>query len=162
MPVIAAVGGPALGGGLGLVANAHIVVAAQGSSFGLTEIRLGMWPFVVFRAVAAAVGERRALELGLSGRIFGTQEALAWGLAHHVAPAFELEDRAWHIASAVSSFSRDAIRRGMGYVHAARGLNWKEQALLAAAARKPVFEGADFREGVQAFRQKRPPRWNTQ
>lgn len=161
VPVIAAVGGPALGGGVGLVANAHIVVAAQGSSFGLTEVRLGMWPFVVYRAVAAAIGERRALELSLSGRIFGTQEALAWGLAHHVAPAFEFEDRAFAIASAISNFSREAIHRGMGFVHEARGLSWKEQALLAAIARKPLFEGADFREGVEAFRQKRAPRWNS-
>ncbi len=161
VPVIAAVAGPALGGGLGLVANAHIVVAAQGSSFGLTEIRLGMWPFVVYRAVAAAVGERRALELSLSGRIFGTEEALAWGLAHHTAPAFELDDRAWHIASTVSNFSRDTIRRGMAFVSESRTTNAEEQALLAAAARKPVFEGADFREGIEAFREKRLPRWNS-
>jgi enoyl-CoA hydratase/carnithine racemase len=161
VPVIAAVAGPALGGGVGLVANAHTVVAAQGSSFGLTEIRLGMWPFVVYRAVAAAIGERRALELSLSGRIFGTQEALAWGLAHHVVPAFELDDRAYAIASAISNFSRDAIRRGMSFAHDSRGLSWKEQALLAAIARKPLFEGADFREGVEAFRQKRAPRWHS-
>jgi enoyl-CoA hydratase/carnithine racemase len=160
VPVVAAAGGPALGGGLGLLANAHIVVAAQGSSFGLTEIRLGMWPFVVYRAVAAAVGERRALELSLTGRIFGTQEALAWGLAHHVVPAFELDDRAWQIAASVAAFSRDTIRRGMAFVNEARGLDPRGAGLLAARARKPVFEGADFREGVQAFREKRPPKWN--
>ncbi len=158
-PVIAQVSGPALGGGLGLVANAHIVVAVQGSSFGLTEIRLGMWPFVVYRAVALALGERRALELSLTGRIFGTQEALAWGLAQHVVPPFELEDRANEIAAAVSSFSRDTVRRGMSYLRQARGLSLEEAGRLAAEARKPVFEGADFREGVTAFREKRAPKW---
>jgi enoyl-CoA hydratase/carnithine racemase len=160
VPVVAAVRGPALGGGLGLVANAHIVVAAQGSSFGLTEIRLGMWPFVVYRAVAAAIGERRALELSLTGRIFGTQEALAWGLAQHVAPAFELDDRAWQVASSVAQLSRDTIRRGMTFVNETRGLDSKAAGALAARARKPVFEGADFREGVEAWRQKRPAKWN--
>jgi enoyl-CoA hydratase/carnithine racemase len=159
VPVVAAVAGPALGGGLGLVANAHVVVAAQGSSFGLTEIRLAMWPFVVFRAVAQAIGERRALELSLTGRIIGTQEALAWGLAHEVAHTFELEERAGQIASQIAASSRDTIRRGMAFVRDARGLDAAAAARLGAEARKPVFEGPDFREGVAAFREKRPPRW---
>jgi enoyl-CoA hydratase/carnithine racemase len=159
LPVVAAVGGPALGGGLGLVANAHVVVAVHGSSFGLTEIRLGMWPFVVFRAVVAAIGERRALDLALTGRIVGTQEALAWGLAHEVAHAFELEERAEEIASQLAGFSRDTIRRGMTFVRDSRGLEAAEAGRLAAEARKPVFEGPDFREGVAAFREKRQPRW---
>ncbi len=162
VPIVAAVGGPALGGGLGLVANAHIVVAAQGSTFGLTEIRLGMWPFVVHSAVAMALGERRATELALSGRIFGTQEALAWGLAHHVVPAFELEDRAWQVASTVAGFSRDTVRGGLAFVRDARGLTVEKMTSLAARARIPVFEGPDFREGVQAFREKRVPKWPSQ
>jgi len=159
LPVVAAVAGPALGGGLGLVANAHVVVAAQGSSFGLTEIRLGMWPFVVFRAVALAIGERRALELALTGRVFGTQEALAWGLAHEVAHAFEMEERAAQIASQIAASSRDTIRRGMAFVRDSRDLDAGAAGRLAAEARKPVFEGQDFREGVAAFREKRQPRW---
>ncbi len=160
VPVVAAVGGPALGGGLGLVANAHVVVAARGTSFGLTEIRLGMWPFVVFRAVAQAIGERRALELALTGRVFGTQEALTWGLAHEVAQPFELDERAGQIASQMAAYSRDTVRRGMAFVRDSRGLDAAGVSRLAADARKPVFEGPDFREGVAAFREKRPARWS--
>lgn len=158
-PVIAVVGGPALGGGLGLVANAHVVVAVHGASFGLTEIRLGMWPFVVYRAMALAVGERRALDLSLTGRIFDAQQALVWGLAHEIAHPFELEERGEEIARTVAGYSRDTIRRGMTFVNQSRGLDARAVGRQAAEARKPVFEGPDFREGVTAFREKRPPRW---
>ena len=84
-PLVAGVHGAALGGGTGLVANCHIVVAGPEASFGLTEIRLGLWPFLVYRAVAGALGERRTLELSLTGRIFGPGEARDLGLAHEVA-----------------------------------------------------------------------------
>ena len=159
VPVVAAVSGPALGGGLGLVANAHVVVAAQDSSFGLTEIRLGLWPFVVYRAVVLAAGERRALELALTGRIFGAQDALAWDLVHYVVQASEAEDRAFGIAAGLAASSPDAIRRGMAFVNEARGLEWEAAGELAKRSRKAVFEGPDFREGVMAFREKRKPVW---
>jgi enoyl-CoA hydratase/carnithine racemase len=109
-PIVTAVQGVAISGGLALVANAHVVVAAQGTSFGLTDIRDGHWRGSIFHAVAHAVGERRALELGLTGRIFSTPEALAWGLVHLVAPAFELDDRATEIATALANANQQAVR----------------------------------------------------
>jgi enoyl-CoA hydratase/carnithine racemase len=108
-PLIAAVKGVAISAGLALLANAHVVIAAQGTSFGLTDIREGKWHEAIFRAVAAAIGERRALELSLTGRIFSTPDALAWGLVHVVAPAFELDDRASEIAVAVANAAPDAV-----------------------------------------------------
>lgn len=109
-PIVAAVQGVALSGGLALAANAHIVVAAQGTSFGLTDIREGRSTEAVIQAVAHAIGPRRALELALSGRIFSTPEALAWGLVHHVAPAFELDDRATEVAQGIANANPEAIR----------------------------------------------------
>jgi len=108
-PIVAAVQGVVLSGGLALAANAHVVVAAQGTSFGLTDIREGRASAAVANAVSYALGARRALELGLSGRVFSTPEALAWGLVHHVAPAFELEDRAVEVAAGIANANPDAI-----------------------------------------------------
>jgi enoyl-CoA hydratase/carnithine racemase len=112
-PIIAAVQGVAISGGLALIANAHVVVAAQGTSFGLTDIREGLWHDPVFLALARAVGERRALELGLTGRVFSTPEALAWGLVHYVAPAFELDDRATEISTALANANPEAVRAAL-------------------------------------------------
>jgi len=158
-PVVAAVQGPALGGGLGLLANAHVVVAAQGATFGLTGIRLGMWPFLVFQAMERAVGGRRALELALTGRVFGVPEALGWGLVSQVAPAFELDDRAAGLAAHLAASSPEGIRRGMLFVREARGKPPAEAAALAARSRKEALAGADFAEGARAFRENRKPCW---
>ena len=112
-PIVSAVRGVALSGGLALIANAHVAVAAQGTSFGLTAIREGKWPQPVYRAVASAIGDRRALELGLTGRVFSTNEALAWGLVHQVVPAFELDDRALEVANALANANPEAIRAAL-------------------------------------------------
>ncbi len=159
IPLVAAVQGPALGGGVGLVANAHIAVAAQGASFGLTEIRLAMWPFLIHRALTAAIGERRTLALSLTGRIFSAQEALQWGLIHEIAPAIEVDDRATDIAVRLSQASPEAIRRGLDFVNLSRTLDWPSAGKLGAELRNETFASADFKEGVQAFREKRPPKW---
>jgi enoyl-CoA hydratase/carnithine racemase len=112
-PIVAAVQGVAISGGLALVANAHVVVAAQGTSFGLTDIRDGKWSTPCFQALARALGERRALELSLTGRIFSTPDALAWGLIHYVAPAFEFDDRATEIATALANASQAVVREAL-------------------------------------------------
>lgn len=112
-PLVAAVKGVAISGGVGLLANAHVVLAAQGSSFGLTDIREGVWNETLYRAVAGAIGERRARELGLTGRVFSTPDALSWGLVHMVAPAFELDDRAIEVARALANANSDAIRAAL-------------------------------------------------
>jgi len=112
-PIVAAVHGVALAGGLALASNAHVVVAAQGTSFGLTDVREGKWQGAIFHAIARAVGERRALELGLTGRIFSTPEALAWGLVHQVTPAFELDDRATEISTALANANPEVVRAAL-------------------------------------------------
>lgn len=112
-PMVAAVKGVALAGGVALLANVHVVIAAQGTSFGLTDIRDGKWNEPVYRAVASAIGERRALELCLTGRVFSTPDALAWGLVHMVAPAFELEDRVTETATLLANANAEAVRAAL-------------------------------------------------
>jgi enoyl-CoA hydratase/carnithine racemase len=158
-PIVAAVQGAAVAGGTGLVANAHVVVASEGASFGLTEIRVGLWPFLIFRAMEEAVGERCAVELGVTGRFFEADEAVRIGLAHHIAPPEQLEARASEIAMALAESSSEAIRRGLRFVNEARDLSHAEAGAVAHRSRKELFATADFAEGVRAFREKRLPKW---
>jgi len=158
-PLIAAVHGAALAGGTGLAANCHIVVAAHDATFGLTEIRIGLWPFVIFRTLVAALGERRATELALSGRILGAAEARDYGLVHHVVDSASLMDRAREIASAIAESSPTAIRAGLAFVREARGKSWEEAGALARRIRNEVFRSGDFQEGIRAFQEKRSPQW---
>lgn len=158
-PLIAAVNGAALAGGTGLAANCHIVVAAEDATFGLTEIRIGLWPFVIFRTVVAALGERRATELALTGRIVGASEAREYGLVHHVVESAGLMQRAREIASAIAGSSPTAIQAGLAFVRDARGKSWEDAGDLARRIRNEVFRSADFQEGIRAFQEKRPPHW---
>jgi enoyl-CoA hydratase/carnithine racemase len=158
-PLVAAVNGAALGGGTGLVANCHIVVAAETATFGLTEIRLGLWPFLVFRAVAAAMGERRTLELALSGRTFDAKQGREFGLVHETAAGAGVLAQATEVARTVASFSPTAIQNGLRFVREVRGQNWEQAGEIARRVRDQVLQSADFAEGVRAWREKRAPKW---
>ena len=92
------------------MANAHVVLAAQGSHFGLTDIREDRFHEGIVEAVSGAIGRRRATELALTGRVFSTQEALAFGLIHSVSPAFELEDRAQQTAEILARAGDEVVQ----------------------------------------------------
>lgn len=157
-PIVAAVSGPALAGGTGLVANAHIAVASPDATFGLTEIRIGLWPLLVFRSVALAVGERRALEMSLTGRIVPVDEAREMSLVHEIAES--PLDRATEIARHLARLSTFIVKNGLHFVCEARGRTWKEAGDVARRTRALMLASPDFAEGVAAFREKREPKWN--
>ncbi len=158
-PVVCQVHGAAHGAGVGLLCQAHVVLAAQGTTFGLTEIRMGNWPFMTFRSLSAAVGERRAVELSLTGRVFGTNEALQYNLIHAVTPPFELEERAEATAGLLAESSAELIRRGLDFAARTRGMAWSEAGALAQQIRSEWFEHPDFAEGASAAAERRKPDW---
>jgi len=158
-PIIAAVQGPALAGGTGLVANAHLVVASESATFGLTEIKIGLWPFLVFRAVVLAIGERRAVELSLTGRTINAVQAAQIGLIHEVTATAELDRRATEVAAGIAGSSPSAIQSGLRFVAECRGRSWSEGGAIAQRFREELFRSGDFAEGVRAFHEKRLPRW---
>ena len=114
-PIVVAVNGAVLGGGVGLVAQSHIAVASTGAAFALRELHVGLWPFLVYRSVEIALGPRRTLELSLTGRMFHAQDALNWGLVQSVCNPGEVMHRAKGIANDLAKASPAALQAGMSY-----------------------------------------------
>jgi len=156
-PIIAAVHGAALAGGTGLVANTHIVIAQPQARFGLTEVKIGLWPVLIFRAMVHAIGERRTVELSLTGREFNSEEALEYGLVTEIA-ANSLQ-RAFALAHQIASYSPIAVGVGLDYVHQIRGRDWEHAGKIGKVLRERLLTNEDYHEGVRAFSEKRPPVW---
>lgn len=150
-PLVGAVQGAALGSGTGVVANCHVVVASENATFGLTGIRMGLWPFVFFNAVAAAVGERRALALTITGEVFNAAEALRIGLVHRVVPIEDVDQRAVEVAQTVASYSSHALCAGLVFVHEVQGQTWKASAGIGRLVRNEFLKSAEFRANLAAF-----------
>jgi enoyl-CoA hydratase len=160
-PVIAAVHGYALAGGLELALACDLVIAADGTQFGLPEVTRGL--------VAAAGGairlprlipEKRALEIILTGRRFDAAEALELGLVTRSVPEAGHEDAALELAEAIAANAPAAVRESLALVRATRGMPESAAWAHSAAAWRSVLETADAREGAAAFLQRRTPQWS--
>lgn len=148
VPIVAYVQGPALAAGTGLVAQAHLVVAAEEARFGLTEIRVGMWPMFVYRSVEAAIGERRTLEWSLTGRPVEAKEALAAGLVHRIGGREVAEE----LAREVAGRSVEALRFGMRYYSDSRVLDFHEAGQLARRLRRYLMASPAYVEAAGKFK----------
>jgi len=153
-PMVSAVQGTAVAGGLGLALNAHIVVASSGARFGLTEVRVGMWPYVIMPVVAAAAGLRKATELALTARIVDAEEACRIGIVDVVVDPDALNQQAERIALDLAERSATVVERGLSFMQQIVGLDPASVAELAGKFRREAHASADFREGVQAFRRR--------
>jgi enoyl-CoA hydratase/carnithine racemase len=158
-PIVIGVNGAAFGGGLGLAVQGHVVIAETHSVFGLPEIKLGLWPFLIYRAMEEAIGPRRLVALSLSGNNFDAEDALAWGVVHQLCHDDEVQDRAAVVARELAKASPEAIEFGMRYVRDARGRDWEEKGRIASNLREELMAGEDYKEGVQAFKERRHPQW---
>lgn len=148
-PLVVAVEGAAYGGALGLVASGHYVVAAETASFALREIRLGLWPFAIYPVLCEAMGERVVTGLSVTGRTFGAEEALRWGLVHEVVAPSQVGGRAWEVASGIAELDGQAMRRGLGFTQHLGGRPRREQMAAALRVRSEAFRGDAFRVAME-------------
>jgi methylglutaconyl-CoA hydratase len=159
MPTIAAVHGPAIAGGTGLAMIANFTIATPAAKFGFTEVRIGFVPALVSAFLALQVGQKRSMDLLLTGRLFDAEEALRLGLVNEIVPPDRLAGRVKELAGALLANSPQALRATKRLI-LAQDREWLNAAIAdAIEAGAEARTTSDFREGIAAFLEKRKPSW---
>lgn len=158
-PVLARVAGPARAGGLGLIAAADIAVCAEPATFAFTEVRIGVIPAVISATVLPRLQPRAAAELYLTGETFDGRRAAQIGLVSSAVPADALD-------AAVAAHTNALVRGAPGALAGVKALlrrpgagDLRSELAALAEISTGYFLSEEGREGVAAFREKRPARW---
>ncbi len=157
-PVIAAVNGYAYGGGLEMVMACDIVICSEDSKFGQPEINLGIFPGAGgTQRLPRIVGKHRAMEMILTGRPIGAQEAYMLGLVNRVVPAESVLEHAVDVAREIASKSPIAVRLAKEAIKAAFNTPLDVGLLFEHRLFYMAFGSEDKAEGMRAFLEKREP-----
>jgi methylglutaconyl-CoA hydratase len=160
-PVVGRINGAAIGGGVGLVSCCDIAIAVERAVFSFSEVRLGLIPAVISPYVLAKIGAGYARELFLTAERFDARQAWRIGLIHHVVPEEELEDKVAETVNKLLAGAPGAQAASKELIRTVAGNGEEENRLYTAnliAERRASDEG---REGMNAFLEKRKPRWQT-
>jgi enoyl-CoA hydratase len=159
-PIIAAVGGYALGGGCELAMTCDIIIASESAKFGQPEISIGVIPGAGgTQRLTRAVGKYKAMEMVLTGAMITAEEAKQWGLVVKVVPNEVLVDEAKNLAKAIASKPPLAAQLGKEAILKAfdttieSGLEFERKNFYI------LFSTEDQKEGMKAFVEKRKPEW---
>jgi methylglutaconyl-CoA hydratase len=150
-PVVAGVQGACLGGACGLLACCDVVVAERAARFGFTEVKVGLVPAVVSPYVVARIGPGHARALFVTGERFGAERALQVGLVTEIADG--LDAAVERAVAEILEAGPEAARIAKRLAREPAGV--EETIRLIAGLRT----GEEAQEGLQAFRERRPPRW---
>jgi len=162
-PLIAAVEGYALGGGLELALCADIIVAGESARLGLPEVKVGILPGGGgTQKLARLVGRHRAMLLIMTGRMFGAAEALTMGVVSEVAPAGQALTRALEIAHEIAAMPAISIMQIKEIINAGLNASLDTALMLERKAFQLQFATRDQKEGMRAFMEKRKPKFEGQ
>ncbi len=158
-PVIAQLHGVAAANGMGLIAAADLVVAAEDARMGLTAINVGLNCVGPVIPVSKCVGRKKALELLLYGNLIGAGEALHLGLVNKIVPKDELEAEARRYAEELAQKSPIAVQIAKSAFYKSEDMAYEEQFAFMNEAFARLCTTDDAKEGVAAFFEKRKPVW---
>lgn len=157
-PVIAAIHGASLGGGLELAMSCHIRVTEVGTKFGLPELNLGLIPgFAGTQRLPRLVGVPKATEMILTSTPISAEEALKWGLVNHVTEVGKSYETALELAKGMAKKSALSVKAALTSLQFARNGAFEEGSQFEAESFGTVFVSEDAKEGISAFLEKRAP-----
>jgi enoyl-CoA hydratase/carnithine racemase len=162
-PAVAALNGHAIGGGLELALACDLRIASEEAKLGMPPAKLGLvYSHTGLRRFVDAIGAPRTRELFYTARNVSAARAEAWGLVNQVVPAAELEEFAVDYAARIAAnapLSLSGNKRVLRELLAAEGALSEDVGRELVELREACFATEDFAEGVRAFAEKRPPRW---
>jgi enoyl-CoA hydratase/carnithine racemase len=162
-PVLAALNGYAIGGGLELALACDLRIAADGVQLGMPPAKLGVvYAHAGLSRFISAIGAARTRELFLTGRRIDAAGAERWGLVNEVVGADELPRAALELAQEIAANAPLSLRGNKAAIRAlvaAAGALEPQTAAALEAERRTAFASEDLREGLRAFGEKRPPVW---
>jgi methylglutaconyl-CoA hydratase len=158
-PSIAAVNGAAIAGGTGLATLCDFTLVVAEAKFGYTEVRIGFVPGIVSSYLIANVGEKRARDLLLTGRLFDAEEAHRLGLVNEIVPPEQLMPRAFRLAAQLMENSPASLQTTKRLLSGYTKDQLDRQLANAIRENAAIRETADFKEGISAFLEKRKPKW---
>ena len=158
-PVVARVAGPARAGGLGLIAAADLAVCTRQATFAFTEVRLGVIPAVISATVLPRLAPRAAAELYLTGAVFDGVRAAEIGLVTAAVPAEGLDDAVAAYCDALVRGGPLALAGTKQLLRRTPSAGIREELAELSDRSAGYFKSAEGREGVAAFREKRPASW---
>lgn len=159
-PIIAAVNGLAIGGGVELALACDICFASAQATFAFAEVSRGLIPGNGgTQRLSRRVGTAKALEMILSARTVNAEEALAMGLVDHVVPAAQLQAQALALAERIAAQAPVAVRLAKAAIHRGADMPLADGLQLERDLATFAYTTEDAKEGPQAFLDKRAPQW---
>jgi enoyl-CoA hydratase/carnithine racemase len=148
-----------MAGGLGLMIACDLVVASDQATFGLPEIKVGLWPMMVMSELVRNIGRKNALDLMLTGRHIAAGEAQALGLVNRVVPHERLEAETLELARTLASNSPATMALGLRALYHCQDMEFESGLTYLEKELGKVLALDDAKEGIMAFLQKRKPEW---
>ncbi len=159
-PVVAAIHGAALGGGLELAMACHIRLVSDNAKLGLPELQLGLIPgFAGTQRLPRYVGVAKAAEILFTSKPLVGKEAVQWGLANQSYPEEELLKEAKALVRSIAKKSPASLKAAIELLQFGKGRSYYEGVKLEAEKFGEVFTTRDGQEGIRAFVEKREPRF---
>ena len=157
LPMIAAVNGAAIAGGTGIATMCDFTLAVPETKFGYTEVKIGFVPAIVSSILVWQVGHKIARDLLMTGRLFDAAEAHRYGLVNEIVAPERLMARARELAAQLLENSPSSVRLTKKLINGFIAEQLEQQMKQAVEDNARIRTTADFREGVSAFLEKRPP-----